>query len=77
MKITLVPIAGLCNRINAITSGLLYQQYHPDCELEILWWKTHDCCVVFFDLFEQLPAPYAKIEKMRSLLKKGQQLLGI
>lgn len=69
MKITLVPIAGLCNRMNAITSGLLYQQHNPGCELKIFWWKTHDCCADFHDLFEQLPPPFVKICKLKSFIK--------
>lgn len=33
MKITLVPYAGLCNRMNVIVSGLAYQHNHPDVQL--------------------------------------------
>ncbi len=40
MKITLVPTAGLCNRLNAITSGILYQKYHKDAQLYIYWEKA-------------------------------------
>ncbi len=69
MKITLVPIAGLCNRMNAITSGLLYQQHNPGCDLKIFWWKTHDCCADFHDLFEQLPPQFVKIRKLKSFIK--------
>lgn len=70
MKITLVPIAGLCNRMNAITSGLLYKKHHPETELGILWWKTHDCCADWCDLFEELPSQYScSVQKLRSLLK--------
>ena len=66
-KITLVPIAGLCNRMNAITSGLKYKHHNPECELSILWWKTHDCCADFVDLFENIPG--VNIRKMNSILK--------
>lgn len=66
-RITLVPIAGLCNRMNAITSGIRYKQMNPETELKIYWWKTHDCCADFQDLFE--PIPDFAIKKMRSLIK--------
>lgn len=66
MNITLVPIAGLCNRMNAITSGLLFLKNNPDCKMKILWWKSHDCNVWFSDLFEDIDPG---IKKMQSLLK--------
>ena len=50
-RITLVPIAGLCNRMNAILSGILYKQSHNDVDLSIYWWKSHDCYCSFDDLF--------------------------
>lgn len=52
--ITLVPVAGLCNRMNAITSGILYAQNNPHVRLEILWNKNRDCFAHFTDLFHQL-----------------------
>lgn len=67
-KITLVPVAGLCNRMNAILSLMIYKQHNPDCNIEIFWHKTHDCKAHFTELFKQLPAPYT-VKKMRSLLK--------
>ena len=54
MKITLVPTAGLCNRLNAITSGILYQKYHKDAQLYIYWEKSKECYAHFTDLFEPL-----------------------
>lgn len=68
MKILLVPVAGLCNRINAITSAILYKERHPECDVRIKWWKTHDCCANFDDLFDSSFIPL-KIERMRSLVK--------
>lgn len=68
LDITLVPRAGLCNRLNAITSGILYAQKNPNVKLKILWWKSHDCCCKWSDLFQQLPSPF-EIKPMRSLVK--------
>lgn len=66
MEITLVPIAGLCNRMNAITSGLQYLKNNPNCKMEILWWKSHDCRVWFSDLFEDITP---NVKRMHSLIK--------
>ena len=55
MEITLVPTAGLCNRMNAITSGICYKEKHKDVKLQIYWEKTPDCCAYFTDLFEPIP----------------------
>lgn len=69
MKITLVPQAGLCNRLNAIASGLAYQQKHPGTELTILWPKSRECRCQFSDLFQQLPDPWPKVREMPRSLK--------
>lgn len=66
MEITLVPIAGLCNRMNAITSGLLYLKNNPECKMKILWWKSHDCNAWFSDLFEEINP---NVQKLRSIIK--------
>lgn len=66
MEITLVPHAGLCNRICAITSGALYAQHNPDIKMRILWNKTRDCCAKFSDLFKQPES--IKIEELRGLI---------
>lgn len=53
MKITLVPTAGLCNRMNAILCAIVsYEQYR--IPTDIYWEKTNDCYAEFNDLFEPL-----------------------
>ena len=63
MKITLVPRAGLCNRLNAILSGLGYLEKHQDVELKIIWIKWPTCNCHFKDLFKQLPNSYPKVKE--------------
>lgn len=53
MEITLVPHAGLCNRICAITSASMYVEHHPYVKMKVLWPKMKDCYACFSDLFEQ------------------------
>lgn len=65
MKITLVPYAGLCNRMNVIISALAYQQNHPDVQLIIKWHRWFHCNCRFKDLFKPvtlIPSPYHVIE---------------
>lgn len=72
MKITLVPTAGLCNRLNAITSGILYQKYHKDAQLYIYWEKSKECYAHFTDLFE--PLDCIEIKPLRKFyLKPGRK----
>ena len=65
MEITLVPHAGLCNRICAVTSGALYAGNHPEVKMRILWQKTKDCCANFDDLFQQPDS--IRIEELKGL----------
>lgn len=65
MKITLVPYAGLCNRMNVIISALAYQQNHPDVQLIIKWHRWFHCNCRFKDLFKPIAfitPPYHVIE---------------
>lgn len=55
MKLTLVPYAGLCNRMNAIMSALSYQK-KTGIKPTIFWEKTSDCCAWFDELFEPIPS---------------------
>ena len=64
MKITLIPYAGLCNRLNAILSGLAYKKKHPETELAIFWHKWFHCNCRFRDLFKQLPHPYTPVNEL-------------
>lgn len=54
MNITLVPYAGLCNRMNVIISALAYQQNHPDVQLIIKWHRWFHCNCKFKDLFKPI-----------------------
>lgn len=64
MQITLVPYAGLCNRLNAILSGLAFKEKYPDTELRILWYKYYHCNCRFLDLFKQLPPTYPPVYEL-------------
>ena len=52
-QITLVPTAGLCNRINAISSAMYLYRSCP-IPFEIYWEKSKGCCAYFTDLFEPI-----------------------
>lgn len=54
MKITLIPYAGLCNRMNVIASALAYQKNHPDVQLSIKWHRWFHCNCRFKDLFKPI-----------------------
>ena len=64
MHITLVPYAGLCNRLNVIISALAYQQNHPDVQLTVKWHRWFHCNCRFKDLFKPIdliaPPPHIK-----------------
>ena len=55
MKLTLVPYAGLCNRMNAIMSALALQN-KTNIKTSIFWEKTKDCCAWYDELFEPIPS---------------------
>lgn len=48
--ITLIPFAGLCNRMRAVSSGI-FAAKEMDVPLFIYWNKTHDCFANWSDLF--------------------------
>lgn len=52
-QITLVPTAGLCNRLNAILCAIRLQE-ELDWDITILWDKNKDCYAQFNDLFEPI-----------------------
>lgn len=64
MHITLVPYAGLCNRLNAIASGLAFKNKNPETELVILWHKRRHCNCRFKDLFKQLPTQLTPVQEL-------------
>ena len=51
IDITLVPNAGLCNRLNCIASAVTYQRSHPEDTLTVYWHYSRDCHCRFSDLF--------------------------
>lgn len=53
MKITLVPTAGLGNRIFAIIHSISVS-IDLGCDIDIYWEKTKDCHVNFTDIFKPL-----------------------
>lgn len=69
MHITLVPHAGLCNRLNAIASGLAYKEKNPETELVILWHKRRHCNCRFSDLFQQLSSDLTPVQELKTQLK--------
>lgn len=69
MQITLVPYAGLCNRLNAILSGLAFKEKYPETELTILWHKWFHCNCHFYNLFKQLPSPYPPVNELGIRIK--------
>lgn len=76
MRITLVPTAGLCNRMNAILCAIAsYEQYK--IPIKIYWEKTIDCYAEFSDLFEPLNHPEIKVLPLKDFYLKpgGKKLL--
>ena len=70
MKITLVPYAGLCNRLNAIISAIAYKSDNPEVDIDILWFKYFHCNCRFSDLFKPLPGTTKlEVKELYSILK--------
>lgn len=67
MTITLVPYAGLCNRMNVIISALAYQQNHPDVQLIIKWHRWFHCNCRFKDLFKPIALVTAPVSELSEL----------
>ena len=70
-KITLVPIAGLCNRLNAIRSAIGLKRKYPDYHIAIHWPKDPDCFAHFSELFEPISDEYLQgmeFNELQSLL---------
>ena len=68
-EITVVPYAGLCNRLNSITSAISYKKENPDVNLRILWFKCSHCNCRFSDLFEPLTNTCLQVSELKSLVK--------
>lgn len=73
MEVTLVPKAGLCNRINAVLSGIaVHNKYgYP---VHIFWEKTKDCYAEFGDLFQPFDINGITISSLQKFyLKPGKK----
>lgn len=76
MKVTLVPFAGLGNRLNAISSAIALQcAIH--CEVSVYWMSSADCRCQWEDLF--LPIEGITIRPLRqfTLIRRGWEFLGL
>ena len=51
MEISLVPTAGLCNRINTILNAIALHDKYNDYNIKIFWEKNKDCYADFYELF--------------------------
>ena len=61
--IDLIPIAGLCNRINAIMSAIGLCQKYESVQINVYWPKNSDCFAQLSDLFN--PLSYHKLHNIR------------
>lgn len=52
MNITLLPNAGLCNRLYSIASAVSYAKSHPEDVIRIFWYDFRVCRSRFSDLFK-------------------------
>lgn len=64
-EITLVPQAGLCNRINAIVSAFALCEARPDVRINIYWEKLKDCYANFDDLFQPIDTDRIKLYPLK------------
>lgn len=69
MKISLVPYAGLCNRMNAIVCAIQAHKTY-DVPINIYWEKTNDCCAEFSDLFQPLMNTDIKVQPIKHFYLK-------
>ena len=63
-KLTLVPNAGLCNRLYAITSAVVFKQTYPGVDVNIYWYKWFNCNCRFHDLFKPLPQEMPQVKEL-------------
>ena len=68
-SLTLIPKAGLCNRMRAISTAVyLARQWHAP--LDIMWNKTKDCAAHFSDLFQPISLPSVSLTDQPGFLYK-------
>lgn len=69
MQVTLVPTAGLCNRINAILSAVaVHKIYHTP--IRIFWEKTADCYAEYDELFDPIQIDGLTVASLRKFMLK-------
>ncbi len=68
--ITLIPYAGLCNRMHAIASAVRLSELHG-VPLRIMWSKTQDCAALFTDLFRPVSISGVTIEEKPGFLHRA------
>ena len=68
-SITLIPYAGLCNRMRAISSAI-YVSIHHNVPLKIIWNKSHNCAAHFTDLFYPINIHGVSLEENADFLHK-------
>lgn len=74
--ISIVPYAGLCNRMRTISSGI-FAATHINIPIFVYWNRTHDCFAHWLDLFQPIEIdgvklientnPIYKIDSIRNL----------
>lgn len=62
MTLTLIPSAGLCNRINAILSAIAVRNDHPEQKINVYWQCNDECAAYFDQLF--LPIPEMEVKRL-------------
>lgn len=70
-SLTLVPFAGLCNRINAMLNAIAIaksKSVGQSLSLQIYWQKTNDCAAYFDELFQ--PIPEIDVQRLSKLSLK-------
>lgn len=76
MKISLVPFAGLGNRLNAISSAIALQ-HAIHCEVSVYWASSADCCCQWDDLFMPIEGISIRPLEQFCLIRRGWKYLGL
>lgn len=69
MQVTLVPTAGLCNRINAILSAVAVHKIYRT-PIRIFWGKTADCHAAYDELFEPMQIDGLTVAPLQQFMLK-------
>ena len=66
-EITIVPYAGLCNRLNTIVCAIEFHREHPDVIMNVYWHKYIHCNCKFSDLFLPLDDNLPQIKELHGI----------